>query len=149
PDGTAEDRIKTEWTRVFGYDRVEHVLTLLDDLQARLDPGAVIVVRDNLQAWRERVNDCVEHDKLPTVEEPWVEVRSQALAWRQLLTGDKEPEAYIPAQERAKVRTEMLKLMRRRYLKLAPFVLAAAALIVGLVLLFHKDLEHFYHHDKS
>jgi hypothetical protein len=149
PNGTAQTTIKTEWTQVFGDDRVQHVLTLLDDLQARLDPGAVIVVRDNLQAWHKRVNDCVAHDKLPTIDEPWVEVRSQALAWRQLLTGDKEPEAYIPAQERAKVRTEMLKLMRRRYLKMAPFVLAAAALIVGLVLLFHTAFDHFYKDNKG
>jgi hypothetical protein len=149
PDGTAETTIKTEWTQVFGEDRVQHVLTLLDDLQARLDPGAVIVVRDNLQEWRRRVNECVAHDRLPTVDEPWLEVRSQALAWRQLLTGDKEPEAYIPAQERAKVRTEMLKLMRRRYLKLAPFVVAAAAVIVGLVLLFHNGMEDLYDDNKS
>jgi hypothetical protein len=59
-------------------------------------------------------------------------VRSQALAWRQLLTGDKEPEAYLPAKERAQVRTELIRLMWRRYL---PWVLGVAPVLAAVVVL--------------
>jgi hypothetical protein len=126
--------IAGEWAEVFGRRRVDHVLTLLDDLQTRLDPSAVIVVRDNLQAWRTRVTERVAAGELPVAQRPWREVRSQALAWRQLLTGDKEPEAYLPAKERAMVRTELIRLMWRRYLPwvagILPFVAAAVVLFL-------------------
>jgi|tagenome__1003787_1003787.scaffolds.fasta_scaffold20826016_1 hypothetical protein len=128
-----EKDVASEWELVFGRRRVDHILTLIDDLQTRLDPSAVTVVRDNLQAWRARVTERVEAGELPTAEKPWREVRSQALAWRQLLTGDKEPEAYLPAKERATVRTELIRLMWRRYL---PWVLGVIPFLATGVVLF-------------
>lgn len=125
--------VAAEWSTVFGRRRVDHLLTLVDDLQTRLDPSAVTVVRDNLQAWRTRVTERVEAGELPAAERPWREVRSQAQAWRQLLTGDKEPEAYLPAKERAKVRSELIRLMWRRYL---PYVLGVLPVLVATVVLF-------------
>jgi hypothetical protein len=124
--------VSSEWKEVFGRRRVNHLLTLLDDLQSRLDPSAVVVVRDNLQAWRTRVNERVEAGELPTANRPWREVRSQALTWRQLLTGDKEPEAYLAAKERATVRTELIHLMWRRYL---PWVIGCVPVITAIVVL--------------
>src|SRR5919197_339714 len=74
---TEHDDVAKEWREVFGQRRVDHMLLLLDNLQSRLDPSAVVVVRDNLQAWRTRVTERVESGELPTVERPWREVRSQ------------------------------------------------------------------------
>jgi hypothetical protein len=125
--------VPSEWKDVFGARRVGHMLTLIDDLQSRLDPSAVTVVRDNLKAWRERVSDRVQRGELPTAKEPWCEVRSQALAWRQLLTGDKEPEAYLSAEERAQVRTELIRLMWKRY---QPWVLGILPFLAAGVVLF-------------
>jgi hypothetical protein len=127
-----EKHVPDEWKVVFGDRRVDHLLTLIDDLQTRLDPSAVTVVRDNLEIWRKRVTERVGKGELPAVDKPWREVRSQTLAWRQLLTGDKEPEAYLPAKERAKVRSQLIRLMWRQYL---PWVLAAIPLLAAGVVL--------------
>jgi hypothetical protein len=146
---SADMDIAEEWRDVFGGRRVEHILTLIDDLQTRLDPSAVTVVRDNLQAWRTRVAERVDAGELPTAEKPWREVRSQTLAWRQLLTGDKEPEAYLPAKERAKVRTELIRLMWRRYL---PWVLGVTPFLaagVVLYLLNQRGVWSWWSHHKA
>jgi hypothetical protein len=122
-----------EWKEVFGARRVGHLLTLIDDLQSRLDPSAVTVVRDNLKGWRDRLSH-VKRDEVPSADkQPWCEVRSQTLAWRQLLTGDKEPEAYLSAEERTQVRSELIHLMWQRY---QPWVLGALPFLVTGVVLF-------------
>jgi hypothetical protein len=130
---TDDKDVFAEWKEVFGARRVGHLLTLIDDLQSRLDPSAVTVVRDNLKAWRERVFQ-VDRQQVPAADkQPWCEVRSQALAWRQLLTGDKEPEAYLSAEERAQVRSELIRLMWQRY---QPWVLGVLPFLVAGVVLF-------------
>jgi hypothetical protein len=142
--------VTAEWREVFGPRRVGHMLTLIDDLQSRLDPSAVTVVRDNLKAWRDRVTAGLGRHEAPDAEgKPWREVRSQAIAWRQLLTGDKEPEAYLSAEERAQVRSELIRLMWHRYV---PWVAAILPFLVGGVVLFllnQRDVESWWSHHKG
>jgi hypothetical protein len=121
---------------VFGAERVRYVFTLLDDLQSRLDPGAVTVVRSQLARWQEcvegRIGSASDNLHVEAADLPWEPVECQALVWRQLLTGDKEPEAYLGPEQRAAVRDELWKLMRRRY---RGWLVAAGAAVGALTLL--------------
>jgi hypothetical protein len=135
-----------EWLAVFGEPRITAVQTLLDNLQSRLNPGAVTVVRDHLNAWRDGVNEALadSHDVEVPGEAATAHVRSQAIAWRQLLTGDKEPEAFLGPEARSRVRDELLRLMWGRYWSwvAALFVALAAASVALLVL--HADIGNWY-----
>ena len=106
---------RATWLDVFHRDRIERLKTLLDDLQSRLNPGGVTVVSDQLEAWSERVRDRLEDDgELPSREDARVWLRRQTITWRQLLAGDKEPEAYLDTDARAELRGDMRDLALSR-----------------------------------
>ena len=119
-----------EWREVFLPARVERIKSLLDDLQSRLNPGGVAVVRAQLDRWRDGVEERLRPAALPP--EPAVSegLRRQTVIWRQLLTGDKEPEAYLDRDARAGLRDDMRALLWRRY---RVYALALAAVAAGLV----------------
>jgi hypothetical protein len=145
PDAAAQ-----EWRDVFGEPRVTTLLTLLDNLQSRLDPGAVTVVRDHLTTWRDRVTDALHGDASDAPKEAaTAAVRSQAIVWRQLLTGDKEPEAFLNPQARARVRDELLRLMWRRYRTCAATLFAALAGGSLALLVLHPDVSGWYADHKT
>jgi hypothetical protein len=133
-----QEHVLAEWPAVFDGARIERIKELLDDLQTRLDPAAVTVVKDHLDSWRDRVEAAVETDPatLPDGAEMLEAMRSQALIWRQLVTRDKEPEAYLQREDRTKVRHEFNRLMwlsLRRPLPIACAVAFAALLAVIVV----------------
>jgi hypothetical protein len=145
------DAAAQEWRDVFGEERITTLLTLLDNLQSRLDPGAVAVVRDHLSDWRERVST-----RLPDgddVEAPdgaaTGHVRSQAIAWRQLLTGDKEPEAFLDPRARRRVKDHLLHLMWRRYWMYAAALFAVFVAGTAILALLHPDIGGWYDDHKT
>jgi hypothetical protein len=126
------------WSEVFHRDRVERLKKLLDDLHCRLDPMAATVVREQLDKWRDKVDAGNVPDKT-RFREP---LRRQTVIWRQLVAGDKTPDAYLGDAERAKVLKTLRTLVWQRYSKFLP-VLAAILMIaaVGLppALAFYQD----------
>ena len=115
----------TVWARVFGRPRIKRLQRLLDDLQSRLDSGGVAVVRNHLDTWSDEVSSRIRAgEKLPSEERVRVGLRRQSVAWRQLIAGDKEPEAYLDSKARAEVRNEMRKLVWSRYWRWIPTVAA-------------------------
>ncbi len=124
---------------VFSAVRVERMKHLLDDLQARIDPVAAHTVSNHLDQWRARVTEAPEPQPNPqpmTVDEVAVEfepLERQTIIWRQLLTGDKEPEAWIGHARRVEVRDELTKQLWRRYRRPLPW-LVPLVLVVGLLL---------------
>ena len=137
---------RREWLAVFGESRATALQTLLDNLQSRLDPGAVAVVRDHLNAWRDRVSEVLSDsdEPMPPSEAASTHLRGQTVIWRQLLTGDKEPEAFLGPRARARVRDEVLRLMWRRYWKWAAGLFVALAAGTTALLLLHADPGHWY-----
>jgi hypothetical protein len=137
----------TELTALFSSDRVQRIKTLLDNLQARLDPTAVHVVANHLDAWRDRVAERSDDDDdgaaaaltPDEVAKKYEPVERQTIIWRQILTGDKEPEAYIDHAKRAEVRDELSRQLRRRYWHLWWVALIVAALGAGVGLLLWQD----------
>jgi hypothetical protein len=127
-----------------------------DELQARIDPAAVRIVQ-HLDAWRERVEKCLPvngkifADMLEPSQKGLEPLRRQALIWRQLLSGDKEPEAYMDRGERTRLRGTLARRIwddyRRRHWKrvllVACAVAVAAVFFVWLVSWYgdHKALE--------
>jgi hypothetical protein len=122
------DETRAQVTRelrcVFGAERVERVKRLLDDLQARIDPAAVQIVKQHLAAWQEGVRERMPHDATRPGLAP---LDNQAVIWCQLVTGDKEPEAFIGHDERARVRETMVARMLRSYRRNWKGVVVAAA----------------------
>jgi hypothetical protein len=110
-----DDHLPKAWGTVFHEKRVARIKESLDDLQTRLDPAAVEVVNDHFDRWGECVRHAVAKDAagLPTGSKALPEIRKQALIWRQLVTRDKEPEAYLQRKDRARVRHEFNRLMWR------------------------------------
>jgi hypothetical protein len=104
--------VTSELRCVFGRARVERVKRLLDDLQAKIDPAAVRIVKQHLGAWQEAVRDRTPRD---VSRKGLVGLDNQAVVWFQLVTGDKEPEAFIGHDERARVRGTMIQRMLRFY----------------------------------
>jgi len=145
------DEAEREWREVFGMPRVQSLLTLLGNLQSRLDPMAAAVVRDHLNTWRKRVHEALaEGDEARAPSEAASgELRSQTIVWRQLLTGDKEPEAFLGPEARARVRDELLHLMWRRYWAGAVALSATLAAAIAAVLVWHLDVAHLYSNDRS
>jgi len=139
-------RAREEWLEVFGEERSSALKTLLDNLQSRLDPGAVTVVRDHVEAWHERVRDALAdgHEPMPPSEAASTQLRRQTSVWRQLLTGDKEPEAFLDPAARARVRDELLRLMWRRYWCWAAGLFAGLLTVSGVLLLLHPDIGGWY-----
>lgn len=114
---------QTELSEIFGAARVQRVKVLIDNLQSRLDPAAVHIVDQHLNAWRDRVADHAPADpdyaaasptraEIATSYEP---IERQTIIWRQILSGDKEPEAYIDHARRSEVRDELTRQLWRRY----------------------------------
>jgi hypothetical protein len=135
----------TELLELFSSDRVARIKVLLDNLQTRLDPTAVHVVANHLDAWRDRVagqpanaedDGAASPLTLEEVTKKYEPVERQTIIWRQILTGDKEPEAYIDHGKRAQVRDELTRQLRRRYLRLWWVALIVTALggVVGYLL---------------
>jgi hypothetical protein len=131
-DGDADALVAEELRAVFDDDRVQRIKVLLDDLQARIDPAAVRIVQQHLESWRSHVCEQVAQDgvKRLTFEPTRSQLEplaSQTVVWRQLVTGEKEPEAYIGRDGRAKVRDTMVKRMLAGYrLKWRSLVVGAA-----------------------
>jgi hypothetical protein len=142
---------RQEWLAVFGEPRATAVKTLLDNLQSRLDPGAVTVVRDHLNAWRDRVTTMLRDpdEWQPPSEDESTRLRGQTIVWRQLLTGDKEPEAFLGPHARARVRDELVRLMWRRYWSWAVGLCVALAAGSAALLLFRDEIGHFYSHSAT
>ena len=134
---SAEDTVAA-WEDVFLPERVERLKKLLDDLQSRLNASGVAVVRAQLDAWCEGVAERLRPGGLPPVERVREGVRRQTVIWRQLLAGDKEPEAYLDRHARAGLRDDMRALIWRRYRRWA--VVLAALLLA--VLLARPHLTH-------
>ena len=94
---------ESELLEVFSAHRVTRMKVLLDDLQTRIDPAAVHTVQTHLDSWRDRVHDNAGSSSRPSAEEltheeiraKYEPVERQTVIWRQLLTGDKEREAFI------------------------------------------------------
>lgn len=129
--GSAGDAGK-EWRAVFDTQRIQRLKDRLHDLQSRLDPRAVTVVSDHLDAWEARVLErgtC----KPPPLGAVRLHLRRQTIIWRQLLAGDKQPEAFLDRNDRATLRGEMSKLVWKRYLPWLPvLILVAGALVLAL-----------------
>lgn len=149
--------VARELRAVFSPERVERIKVLLDELEARLDPAAVRIVRGHLYTWRDRVAQLVPdrpHARLPfrPTPETLEPLRSQTLTWRQLLTGDKEPEAYIDKKERARVRGVMTRRIAESYRRhLQTWVLAtlATAAVVWLSVHFADQMGGWYRDHKA
>jgi hypothetical protein len=121
-----EDALAT-WQAVFAPDRVERLKKLLDDLQTRLNAAGVAVVRAQLEAWCAGVAERLPAGGLPGEEHVREGLRRQTVIWRQLLTGDKAPEAYLDRHARAALHDDLRALIWRRYRGWA-LVLAVALL---------------------
>ena len=132
----ARAHVTRELRCVFARERVERIKRLLDDLQARIDPAAVRIVKQHLGAWEQAVRDRTPRQVSRAGLEP---LDSQAVTWFQLVTGDKEPEAFIGHTDRARVRETMVARMIRSYRSnwqgILLGLIATAAVAAGLVAL--------------
>lgn len=132
----ARTHVTRELRCVFARERVERIKRLLDDLQARIDPAAVRIVKQHLAAWQHAVRDRTPRAATRSGLEP---LDSQVVTWFQLLTGDKEPEAFIGHDDRARVRGTMLgriaRSYRRNWLAIASAAAVAAGAVAALLLL--------------
>ncbi|HEV7883911.1 MAG TPA: hypothetical protein VGO81_10090 [Solirubrobacteraceae bacterium] len=140
-EGDADTLVADELLAVFSDERVQRIKVLLDDLQARIDPAAVRIVQQHLESWRSQVREHVAGDGAaprPFVA-TWAQLQplaSQTVIWRQLVTGEKEPEGYIGRDARAKVRDTMVKRMlmgyRLRWKSVVIGAAVAAAFVLGI-----------------
>jgi hypothetical protein len=137
----------TELTEIFSPTRVQRMKLLLDDLQARIDPVAAHTVETHLGAWRDRVASApiaaaraaaakLGSDEVVKLLEP---VERQTIIWRQMLTGDKEPEAWIGHAERSEVRDEFTTQLWKRYRKRLMWLLPLVAVLGAAAGLLYAD----------
>jgi hypothetical protein len=128
------------WEQVFLPARIERLKKLLDDLQSRLNAGGVAIVRAQLDAWCEGVQARLATGDAPSEERVREGVRRQTVIWRQLLAGDKEPEAYLDGHARAALRDDLRHLIWRRYrrwaIALGVVIFALAMTLPHLVALY-------------
>jgi hypothetical protein len=111
---TRSEDLTAAWERAFGKRRIERLEKLLDDLQSRLSPGGVAVVRHHLDLWREAVPArIVEPGRPPEERQVKCALRRQTVIWRQLLAGDKEPVAWLNGAARAELHGEVRGLAWR------------------------------------
>lgn len=140
----------SELLEIFSPMRVQRMRLLLDDLQTRVDPVAAHAVETHLGQWRDRLttgaveqarasaSELAEDEVLATLEP----VERQTIIWRQMLTGDKEPEAWIGNAQRAEVRDEFTKQLWKRYRRQLIVLLPLVAVLGaagGLLYAKHPD----------
>ena len=129
-EDVTRDHVTSQMQEVFARERIERVKRLLDDLQARIDPASVRIVSEHLEAW----HAAVQERQPKSVTRPGLEpLDSQVTIWFQLVTGDKEPEAFIDHEERAKVRGTMFTRTLRSYIS-NPRSMAALAAATAVLL---------------
>ncbi|MEO8686940.1 MAG: hypothetical protein ABI611_01820 [Solirubrobacteraceae bacterium] len=102
------------WEQVFLPVRVERLKKLLDDLQSRLNASGVAIVRAQLDAWCAGVQARLVPGAAPSEQRVREGVRRQTVIWRQLLAGDKAPEAYLDRHAHAGLRDDLRRLIWRR-----------------------------------
>jgi hypothetical protein len=119
------------WKLVFATDRVERLKKLMDDLQTRLQPEGVAVVKDHLDHWRDAVPVRLAESGAPPEGVMREGLRRQTVIWRQLIGGHKAPEAYLDREARAELRDDLREMVWRRYKKwLVPLVVMLGVLVV-------------------
>jgi hypothetical protein len=128
--------VTRELRAVFERERVERIKRLLDDLEAKIDPAAVRIVKEHLDAWHAAVGDRTPRATTRAGLEP---LDSQVVIWFQLVTGDKEPEAFIGHDDRTQVRGTMIARMASSYRRSWPGIVALAAIVAAAVLLVPWD----------
>ncbi len=124
--------ITRELRCVFEPQRVERIKRLLDDLQAKIDPAAVRIVKEHLDAWQAAVGNRTPRTTTRAGLEP---LDNQVVTWFQLVTGDKEPEAFIDHDDRTQVRGTMIQRMAGSYRRSWPGIVALVALVAASVLI--------------
>jgi hypothetical protein len=144
----ARPRVKddptSELVEVFSPVRVERIKLLLDDLQSRVDPVAAHTVTNHLDSWSKRLSAVpsgvpgrgLDEKQARALLEP---VERQTIIWRQLLTGDKEPEAFIGQTQRGEVRDELTRMLWKRYRRWAWLLPIVAAIGVAIGLEYAND----------
>ena len=119
------------WNQVFAADRVERLKKLMDDLQTKLNPEGVAVVKDHLDHWRDAVPLRLRQSGAPPEGAVREGLRRQTVIWRQLIGGHKAPEAYLDQAARADLRDDLREIVWRRYRKwVVPVALVLAVLAV-------------------
>jgi len=113
----------------FAPERVARIKRLLDDLQARIDPAAVRIVKRHLAEWQAAVQD---REPAHATRAGLEALHSQSVIWCQLVTGNKEPEAFIDHDDRARVRDTMAARMLRSYRRCWKAILVVAAATAAL-----------------
>ena len=130
--GNPSEHVTRELREVFAERRVERVKRLLDDLQTRIDPAAVRIVKQHLERWQDAAG---EREATCTTRADLEPLDSQAVTWFQLVSGDKEPEAYIDHEDRVKVRGAMFSRTVRSYACNGRCLAAAVLALVVLAVL--------------
>jgi hypothetical protein len=121
------------WKQVFAADRVERLKKLMDDLQTKLHPESVAVVKDHLDRWRDAVPARLQESGAPPEGAVREGLRRQTVIWRQLIGGHKAPEAYLDVAARAELRDDLREIVWRRYRKwFVPVAVVLAVLAVCL-----------------
>jgi hypothetical protein len=134
------------WTKVFERHRIDRLKLLLDDLESRLDSSGVTVVKEHLDAYLQEVPTRLKTNGVPqSVTQFSAGLRRQTITWRQLLSGEKQPEAYLGPNARIDVRTEMRKMLWRRWW---PWMLLLCAGLFGVAISIHFVIE-LYKKDDS
>jgi hypothetical protein len=128
------------WSEVFDRGRIERLKRLLDDLQSRLDPTAVTVVRKQLDAWCEKVEKRLNPQDPPKLSVVRTGLRRQTVIWCQLIAGDKRPEDYLDAAERTRIRHTLRNIAWMRY----RIWLVALLTVLGGVVFFLPELARWY-----
>jgi hypothetical protein len=139
-----DEDVGTAWREVFMPERIERLKKLLDDLQSRLNAGGVAVVRTQLDAWGREVPLRLAAGPMPPEQRVRDGVRRQTVIWRQLLAGNKEPEAYLDRGARAELRDELRTLIWQRYrhwlLPLAATLFTLAAALPQVLRLYQQGV---------
>jgi hypothetical protein len=141
----------SELLEIFSPVRVKRMTLLLDDLQARVDPVAAHTVETHLGQWRDRVASApmnairdsaadLEPSEVVRLLEP---VERQTIIWRQMLTGDKEPESWIGNAQRSEVRDEFVQMLWKRYRRRLMWVLPIVAVLGAAAGVFYAGNEDY------
>jgi hypothetical protein len=131
--GELDEEERAAWRNVFESGRIERLKRLLDDLQSRLNQRGALVVRHHLDVWREEVPKRIEASGTPSQADVRKGLRRQTIIWRQLIAGDKDPEAYLDSAARAELRGDLRRLVWSRCRRwVAPAFIALFLLVFFL-----------------